>query len=149
MNSNQKDSLDYSDPEVEKFSDGIVLEVMPQKNDSDSATKYILIKHDYYSSDSDHGRTLLKSIFNSLIKSSFKNLTVYLIDKGVLLLDKSNPLNESFTSLVNNCEIVIADDDSIKEYAVSFSSCDNKLSIQPFETIAEDIVYLSEFLVLE
>ena len=41
MNSNQKDSLDYSDPEVEKFSDGIVLEVMPQKNDSDSSTKYI------------------------------------------------------------------------------------------------------------
>ena len=76
MNSNQKDSLDYSDPEVEKFSDGIVLEVMPQKNDSDSSTKYILIKHDYYSSDSDHGRTLLKSIFNSLIKSNFKNLTV-------------------------------------------------------------------------
>lgn len=148
MYNKQKNSLEYSEPVIEQYSDNVVLEVMPQKTDDESSSKYVLIKHDYYSSDSDHGREMLKSIFNALAHSEFKSLIIYLVDKGTLLLDNNNPLFDVFQKLISKSEIVIADDESITKYQIS-CDLDSKISIQAFCSIAEDIVFLQNVLTLE
>ena len=148
MYNKQKNSLEYSEPVIEQYSDNVVLEVMPKKIDDDTSSKYVLIKHDYYSSDSDHGREMLKSIFNALSHSEFKSLIIYLVDKGTLLLDNNNPLFDSFHALISKSEIVIADDESITKYQIS-CDLDSKISIQAFSSIAEDIVFLQSVLILE
>ena len=148
MYNKPKNSLEYSEPVIEQYSDNVVLEVMPKKIDDDTSSKYVLIKHDYYSSDSDHGRKMLKSIFNALSHSEFKSLIIYLVDKGTLLLDNNNPLFDSFHALISKSEIVIADDESITKYQIS-CDLDSKISIQAFSSIAEDIVFLQNILTLE
>ena len=148
MNSKQKNSLEYSEPVLDQYSDNVVMEVMQQKTDEDTSSKYVLIKHDYYSSDSDHGREMLKSVFNVLANSEFKNLIIYLVDKGTLLLDNNNPLFDNFQSLISKSEMVIADDESLTKYQVS-CDLDSKISIQAFSSIAEDIVFLQNILILE
>lgn len=149
MYNKPKNSLEFSEPVIEKYSDNdVVLEVMHQKTDDDTSSKYVLIKHDYYSSDSEHGRDMLKSIFNALAHSEFKSLIIYLVDKGTLLLDNNNPLFDSFHALISKSEIVIADDESITKYQIS-CDLDSKISIQAFSSIAEDIVFLQNILTLE
>ena len=148
MNSNPKNSLEYSEPVVEQYSDNVVMEVMQQKIEDDVSSKYVLIKHDYYSSDSDHGRELLKSFLDVLTHSDFKNLIIYLTDKGTRLLDANNALYDAFSPLIAKSEMVIADDESITFYEVSCTT-NSKLSIQSFNSIAEDIVFLQNILIIE
>ena len=143
-----KNSLEFSEPVIENYSDNVVLEVMPQKTDEDTSSKYVLIKHDFYSSDSDHGRDMLKKIFNVLNHSDFKNLIIYLVDKGTLLLDNNSSLFESFQALISKSEMIIVDDESLTKYQVS-CDLDSKISIQSFSSIAEDILFISDILILE
>ena len=53
----------------------------------ESGTLTVLIKHDYYSSDSDHGRILLGSFFDSLAERGSDIAKIILIDSAVRLLD--------------------------------------------------------------
>ena len=148
MNNKQKNSLEFTEPVIEQYSDNVVLEVMQQKISDDVAAKYVLIKHDFYSSDSDHGRDLLRSFFNVLVNSDIKNLIIYLTDSGTRLLDENNPLYNDFYPLIAKSEIVIADDESITNYEVTCTT-DSKISIKSFDSIAEDIIFGSDFLILE
>lgn len=140
MNNNPRNDLD--------FSDDTLLEVMPAKIDEDIATKYVLIKHDYYSTDSDHGRELLAGFIANLADSSFDSIVVYLIDKGVKLLDEVNPLFDKMLRLVEKSETVIATEESIKIYNVVFSKT-QKISVESLKSITEDITYLDNLLILE
>lgn len=140
MNNNPRNDLD--------FSDNTLLEVMPAKIDEDIATKYILIKHDYYSTDSDHGRELLAGFITNLADSSFDSIVVYLIDKGVKLLDEENPLFDKMLRLIEKSEAVIATEDSIEVYNVVFSKT-QKISVESLMSVTEDITYLDNLLILE
>ena len=140
MNNNPRNDLD--------FSDNTLLEVMPAKIDEDIATKYILIKHDYYSTDSDHGRELLAGFITNLADSSFDSIVVYLIDKGVKLLDEENPLFDKMLRLIEKSEAVIATEESIEVYNVVFSKT-QKISVESFMSVTEDITYLDNLLTLE
>ena len=148
MNNSPRNSLDYSHSQLEQFSDDNLLEVLPAKADEDNATKYVLIKHDFYSTDSDFGRKLLKTFLNSLCRSSYNSIVVYLIDKGTKLLDKTNPLYENLLNLSIKAELVIADRDSIDEYGVDIGT-DSEIPYQTSDTISEDVICLSGLLVLE
>ena len=148
MNNSPRNSLDYSHSQLEQFSDDNLLEVLPAKADEDNATKYVLIKHDFYSTDSDFGRQLLKTFLNSLCRSSYNSIVVYLIDKGTKLLDKTNPLYENLLNLSIKAELVIADRDSIDEYGVDIGT-DSEIPYQTSDTISEDVICLSGLLVLE
>lgn len=140
MNNNPRNDID--------FSDNTLLEVMPAKIDEDIATKYILIKHDYYSTDSDHGRELLAGFITNLADSSFDSIVVYLIDKGVKLLDEENPLFDKMLRLIEKSEAVIATEESIEVYNVVFSKT-QKISVETFMSVTEDITYLDNLLTLE
>ena len=148
MNSNPRNSLDYQGAQLEQLSDVSLLEVMQEKTDEETSTKYVLIKHDFYSSDSDHGRELLSGFLDGLSESSFSSVVVYLIDKGTKLLDETNPLHDSMLRLIEKSEMIIAATESISYYEVSYSS-NSKIIEQSSVSIAEDITYLPNLLILE
>ena len=148
MNNRPENNLDYSSAKLDQYSDNTLYEVMPEKIDDDTSTKYVLIKHDYYSTDSDHGRSLLQVFLSSLSNSPFTSIVVYLIDKGILLLDESNPLFDDMRLLLDKANVVIADQTSANEYGLPVLS-DPKISFQPSSAIAEDIIYLTDYLTLE
>lgn len=148
MNNSPRNSLDYSNSQLEQFSDDALLEVLPEKTDEDNSTKYVLIKHDYYSTDSEHGREILSGFLTSLISSSYNSLVIYLIDKGVKLLDESDPLNNKMNRLIEKSESVIASEDSIILYNVNLSNA-SKIVQESLTSITSDIVYLDHLLILE
>ena len=148
MNNNQRNNLDYPGAGLAQISDNTMIDVLPEKTDDDSSTKYVLIKHDYYSTDSDFGRQLLNTYLNGLCNSYYTSIVVYLTDKGTKLLDKTNPLYDSLIMLSRKTEIIIADQDSIEEYGVNIS-LDSEIAYQTSGSVAEDIIYLSDLLVLE
>lgn len=148
MNSKERNSLEFSKAQLEEYSDNTILEVLPQKTDEGSASKYVLIKHDYYSSDSEHGRNLLASFLASITESTYHSVIIYLVDTGVLLLDKSNPLYEQMKLLIKKAEMIIVDEDSAFFYEIN-DYTDTKISVQSFKSISEDILYSSDLLILE
>lgn len=148
MNNKQKNSLEYSKPQLdEEFSDNTILDVLPQKIDEDSSSKYVLIKHDYYSSDSDHGRELLADFIKSLCDASYNSIVVYLIDKGTKLLDENNPLFDNMLCLINKSELVVATKESMDFYGIK-SESDNKIVLQSSRSVAEELIYINDLLIL-
>ncbi len=148
MNNNPRNDLVFSTAELEQFSDNTLLEVMPEKVDADVATKYVLIKHDYYSADSDHGRELLAGFLTNLADSSYNSIVIYLIDTGVKLLDEENQLYNKMLRLIEKSETVILTEESIELYNVNFSKT-QKISIESIMSVTEDISYLNNLLTLE
>ena len=148
MNSKPKNSLDYSEAQLFQYSDNTVIDVETEKEEDNSSSKYVLIKHDYYSSDSDHGREMMNVFISGLCDSQFDRIVIYLVDRGTALLNKDNPLFTDMKRLVNKAEIVIADEESASQYDINLS--DNpKVITRSFRSIAEDLIYLSDLLVLE
>ena len=148
MNNSPRNSLEYSNSQLEQFSDDSLLEVLPEKNEEDNATKYVLIKHDYYSTDSEHGREILSGFLTTLADSSYSSIVIYLIDSGVKLLDKDNPLYSKMKHLIEMSKTVIATDESIELYNVSLSMT-QKIGHESILSITEDIAYLDNLLILE
>lgn len=148
MNNNQRSDLDFSTAELDQFSNSTLLDVMPEKIDEGVATKFVLIKHDYYSTDSDHGRDILSGFLTSLTDSSYSSIVIYLIDKGVKLLDEENPLYDKMLRLLEKSETAIAAEESFDEYSVSYPVT-QKISIESIMSVTEDITYLDNLLTLE
>ena len=148
MNNNPRNNLEFSDPQYENFSDNTVLEELQEKIVEDNSVKYILIKHDYYSSDSEHGRELLKSFFINLCESSYKSIIVYLVDEGTGLLDESNPLYNDFNRLIARADLVIIDKDS-PFFGYLSDSGNSKIVFETLLSITEEIIYLTNLLILE
>jgi fructose-1-phosphate kinase PfkB-like protein len=140
--------VDYSKKTVKAKSDSTVLEILPQKEENESSAKTVLIKHDYYSSDSDHGRDLLRALLRALYKSQINKLVIYLIDSGTLLLDKENVLFKTFQPLIAKSEMVIVADESLLFYGID-ADIDSNILTQPLDSIAYDIINLPDILILE
>ena len=148
MNSNPKNNLDFSKPQLEQFSDDALLEVLPAKTDEGSSTKYVLIKHDYYSTDSEHGREILSGFLTSLISSPYNSIVIYLLDKGVKLLDESNPLYNKMLRVIEKSDTVIAAEESINEYGIILPE-DTKIALESILSVTADITYLEHMMTLE
>ncbi len=148
MNNSQKNNLEFSDRQFETFSDNTVLDELQEKIVEDNSVKYVLIKHDYYSSDSDHGRELLRSFLINLCDSSFKSIIVYLVDEGTQLLDESNPLYNDFKRLIERADMVIVDKDS-PSFRFLSDPGNSKIILETPLSITEEIIYLTDLLILE
>lgn len=148
MSSNQRNDLDYSEDQLLRYSDNTVIDVSAEKTDDGHSSRYVLIKHDYYSTDSAHGREMLSSFISALCESQYNSIILYLTDKGTLLLDEDNPLYSDAVKLINRSEIVIADKESIDQYEVDCSE-NPKVCIRSLRSLTEDLIYLSDILVLE
>ena len=141
MNSNPKNSLEFAASGMDEYAGNTILEVLQEKSIEDHSSKYVLIKHDYYSTDSDHGRDMLSCFLDGLCGSSGKTVTVYLVDKGTLLLERSNPLFEKIS--INSFSVVDA-----FVYGVEIDE-NPKIEIHSMRSIAEDLVCLPGILTLE
>ena len=75
----------------------------------------ILIKHDYYSSDNDNGRFLLKQIIRSVLESGTRIGTVIIVDTGVRLLETSDDM----IMLISNSVVTFICEQSLSFYEVS------------------------------
>ena len=148
MNNSPRDSLDFSDSQLEQISDDALLEVLPENTNEDNATKYVLIKHDYYSTDSEHGREILSGFLTNLAASSYSSIVIYLIDSGVRLLDKENSLYGKMKYLIERSKTVIATDESIELYNICIPMT-LKIGIESIISVTEDIAYLDNLLILE
>lgn len=94
--------------------------------DDSNGNLTILIKHDYYSSDTDHGRELLNAFFDVLVDEFSKVSRIFLIDSGVRLLDPSNPLYASFKTLLDMDFRIASCRESLDFYNIDFEKTDRK-----------------------
>ena len=70
MNNSPENNLGFIDTKPNNLSENTMIDVLQEKNIDEISTKYVLIKHDYYSTDSDFGRQLLKTYLSCLCNSS-------------------------------------------------------------------------------
>ncbi len=94
--------------------------------DDSNGNLTILIKHDYYSSDSDHGRELLGAFLDVLVDEFSKVSRIFLIDSGVKLLDPSNPLYNAFKTLLDMEFCIASCRESLDAYKIEFEKSDRK-----------------------
>ena len=90
----------------------------------ESSSLSVLIKHDYYSSDNDHGRMLLDTFLDTLIESGDQISKVILIDSAVRLL-----VDDSFSAKLIRLFILskysYVCDDSLAYFDIEYASHDN------------------------
>jgi len=94
----------------------------------------VLIKHDYYSSDSEHGRDLLSSILEVLCDDADRIGKILLVDSGVKLIS-----DEKFLKLAELILNIKACDKSLEFYGIKPESSLNILSISSYALAAEII----------
>lgn len=82
------------------------LDIFPELIDTvSSAHKTILIKHNYYSSDNDHGRALLSAFLDVLSDESDEIAKIILIDSGAHLLVPQDPCHKKFRNIAGGGNI--------------------------------------------
>ena len=86
--------------------------------DSHEEVITLLVKHDYYSSDNDHGHMLLSSMVNT-IKQTKSNIQVLFVDSGVKTLSEQHPVFEAIQDLSDSKEVILyACRESVAQYNV-------------------------------
>lgn len=113
----------------------------------DSGSLSVLIKHDYYSSDNDHGRFLLSSFFDTLADCGDSISKIFIIDSAVRLLDDvsiSGKLVKLFA--LSNYSYIC--DDSLAYFDVEYSSHDNVI-VCSFSDISIELLQAGNLITLE
>ena len=90
----------------------------------ESGNLTVLIKHDYYSSDNDHGRLLLGSFLDTLTESGDPVNKLILLDTAVRLLEDSI-LFAKLLKLIEHSKFTYICDDSLAYFDIEYSSHDN------------------------
>ena len=87
--------------------------------DDDSRSVTVLIKHDYYSSDSDHGRSLMKTMLEGLEGSACIS-GILIVDSGVKLLSMDNICSSYVKDLADQLELTpLVCSESLEEYGIA------------------------------
>lgn len=93
--------------------------VFPELIDNAHSDSFsLIIKHDYYSSDSDHGRSLLDAFISSILINHTSVASIYFIDSGVKLLSTNNDLFELIAELSSRRIRLCACLDSYQQFEV-------------------------------
>ena len=96
------------------------LDIFPQLiENADESGKTILVKHNYYSSDSDHGHALLAAFLDVLSDEVSGIARIILIDSGTHLLCSEDPCYEKFLRLMNGNIKIYVCRESYEIYSVS------------------------------
>lgn len=113
----------------------------------ENGTITVLIKHDYYSSDSDHGRIILSSFLDSLSECGNNISKVILIDSAVRLLnDVSFALKiEKLFALAKNSYIC---EESLTYFGIEYVSHAN-IIVCPASDISMEIIEAGHLITIE
>ena len=90
----------------------------------ENGTVTVLIKHDYYSSDTESGRSLLASFLDSLAECGSNISKVILIDSAVRLLEDES-CSAKLAKLFALSKYSYICDDSLAYFDIEYSSHDN------------------------
>jgi len=96
----------------------------------------VLVKHDYYSSDNEHGRIILDSLLDGLKNDSSKISSLIIIDSAVKLLSE----NGNLISLIASVDTVYISKDSIDFYNVDTDELPDNISFLSTNDLAEVII---------
>ncbi|MBO7451769.1 MAG: DsrE family protein [Clostridiales bacterium] len=105
--------------------------------DDSNGNLTVVIKHDYYSADTDHGRELLSAFFDVIADEFSKVSRIFVIDSGVKLLDPDNKLHEAFMTLVNMDFSIIYCRESIDSFGIEFTKSDKNTLLSMHEIALE------------
>ncbi len=115
----EKDDLNYYKPQLAELED-TELDLEPvflDQNQNNGIT--VLFKHDYYSTDSIHGRFLIGKFIKSLIANAARIDKLFFIDTSVRLLDSSNELSSSVKELTDLVKASYVCTESLNSHEVS------------------------------
>ena len=116
--------------------------------DDSNGSLTILIKHNYFSSDNDHGRELLSAFIDILLDEFSKISRIFLIDSGVLLMDPNDPLYKRFSQIIDLKIPVTCCRESIDRYSIDFTK-DTNLNILSMHDIALEILNTPHLITLD
>ncbi len=112
------------------------LDLLTQLDISDSTDPiHILITHDYFSTDSNYGRSVLKKYIHALAISVEKDVSLILADKGVTLLEDDELLNDFM--LLSDIKSICVSSSSIDEYGVNIPDSISCTPLTDSEFISE------------
>ncbi len=107
----------------------------------------VLIKHDYYSSDTDHGRFLLISFLESLCECGSSILKVILLDSAVKLLNDAS-FAPGIEKLFSLSKFSYVSEESLETYGIEYVSHGN-IMVCPSSDIAMEISQAGHLITLE
>lgn len=113
----------------------------------ENGTITVLIKHDYYSSDTDHGRFILASLLDSLAECGNNLSKVILIDTGVRLLNDISFAQriEKLFSLSKNSYV---SEESLSYYDIEYITHSN-IIVCPASDISMEIIEAGHLITIE
>ena len=106
----------------------------------------ILIKHDYYSSDTEDGRLLLGSFLDSLTECGDSLLNVFLVDSAVRLLEDPY-FSAKISKLLSLSRYSYVCEESLASFDVEFDSHDN-VTVCPAADISMQIIQSAHLVTL-
>ena len=107
----------------------------------------ILIKHDYYSSDNDHGRMLLASFLDTLAESGDSISKIIIIDSAVRLLEDES-CSAKLIKLFALSKYSYICDDSLAYFDIDYSSHDNVIVCSASD-ISMELIQTGRLITLE
>ena len=113
----------------------------------EGGTVTVLIKHDYYSSDSDHGRILLGSFLDTLAERGSDLAKVILIDSAVNLLNDvsfAQKIEKLFS--LSKCSYVC--EESLTYFGIEYVSHGN-IIVCPASDISMEIIEAAHLITVE
>ena len=112
----------------------------------DSGDVTIVIKHDYFGSDNDHGRELFTSFISSIMDEFFHIDRVILIDSGVKCLNEDHALNGTIRSIESFAGSLIACSESLSFYGVT---CPQDITSLDAATVFQIIIASGRTIMIE
>ncbi|MCR4688631.1 MAG: DsrE family protein [Saccharofermentans sp.] len=117
----EKDDIGYFKPEVAEFED-TELDLEPSFLDINrSENLIVLFKHDYYSTDTIHGRYLISKFIKSLINNPSKIDKLFFIDTSIRLLSEDSELADQIKELVSHAGSTYVCTESLQAYEITIN----------------------------
>jgi len=150
MNNQEKSKLDIVGTGDVVIEAAPVIEVEPEQFEiSHGNALTVLIKHDYYSVDSIHGRELLGAFISALQARKADIARIFVIDSGVKLLDSNNSLYNEFKELFSEVPVITACTESLENYGISLSELPSNCETLDSREIAAAILNAQGLITLE
>ena len=150
MNNREKSKLDIVSADSVVIETSPVIEVEPEKIEiAHGNALTVLIKHDYYSSDSAHGRELLGAFISALQTRKADIARVFVADSGVRLLAEDNALYNEFKRLYSDIPVVTVCLESLEEYGLALADLPSNFETLDSVGFASAVIGTAGLVVLE
>ena len=150
MNNREKSSLDIVSTEPVVLETTPVIEVEPEQLEIlHGSSLSVLIKHDYYSSETVHGRELLGAFLTALQARKADIARVFVADSGVRLLAEDNALYNEFKRLYSDIPVVTVCLESLEEYGLALADLPANFETLDSVGFASAVIAAAGLVVLE